>query len=108
LYGIPEEEVGPGVRVGMSGEFDAYSLPEMRGTLDKACASGKPVVVDPSGVTFPDLQSARELVVRAVMQARLTFENLSRAVLASVGALGMDTGSRIHVGQEDPPIFSEA
>ena len=108
MYGIQAEESGPGVRVGMRGEFDAYSLPGMRGTLDRACASGKPVVVDLSGVTFLDLQSARELVVRAVMQARLSFENPSRAVLASVGALGINTGSRIRAGQEDPPVFSEA
>jgi anti-anti-sigma regulatory factor len=93
----------------MRGEFDAYSLPGMRGTLDRACASGKPVVVDLSGVTFLDLQSARELVVTAVMQAHLLrFENPSRAVLASVGALGINTGSRIRAGQEDPPVFSEA
>lgn len=109
MYGIEAEESGPGVTVGMSGEFDAYSLPTMRGTLDRACASGKPVAVDLSGVTFLDLQSARELVVRAVMQARLlAFENPSRAVLASVRALGVEGGLHLPAGSEDPPVFSEA
>jgi STAS domain len=109
LYGIQTGNSGPGITVGMSGEFDAYSLPEMRGTLDRACASGEPVCVDLSGVTFLDLQSARELVVRACMMARmLDFENPSRAVLASVRALGVEGGSRIPTGSEDPPVFSEA
>jgi len=109
LYGIQAEESGPGVRVRMRGEFDAFSLPEMRETLDRVCASGGPVVVDLSGITFLDLQSTRELVVRAVMQPHfLHFENPSSGVLASVGALGMDVTSHTHAGQEDPPVCSEA
>lgn len=109
MYGIHAEESGPGVRVGMRGEFDVFSLPEMRGTLDGACASGKPVVVDLSGVTFLDLQSTREIVVRAMMQSHLLhFENPSRGVLASVRALGTDAPSRIRTGREDFPVFSEA
>jgi hypothetical protein len=93
----------------MRGEFDAFSLPEMRETLDGACASGGPVVVDLSGVTFLDLRSARELLVRVVMQPHLLrFENPSRGVLASVGALGIKAPSLTRAGQEDPPVFSEA
>ncbi len=109
MHGIQAEDVGPGVTVGMRGEFDAYTLPDMRGTLDRACALGKPVVVDLSGVTFLDLRSARELVVRSVVQAhQLVLENPSPAVVASVRALGMDGGSRIRTSREEPPVFSEA
>jgi anti-anti-sigma regulatory factor len=109
LHGIQAEESGAGVKVSMRGEFDAYSLPDMRRTLDLACAFGKPVVVDLSGVTFLDLRSARELVVRSVIQAhQLDFENPSPGVLASVRALGMDDGSRLRTGREEPTVFSEA
>ena len=109
MHGIQAEDFGPGVTVGMSGEFDAYSLPDMRRTLDLACAFGKPVVVDLSGVTFLDLLSARELVVRSVIQAhQLVFENPSPGVLASVRALGVDGGPRLRTGREEPPVFSEA
>ena len=109
MHGIQAEDFGPGVTVGMRGEFDAYSLPDMRRTLDRACAHGKPVVVDLAGVTFLDLRSARELVVRSVILARrLSLENPSTGVLASVRALGMDGGSRLRTGREEPPVFSEA
>ncbi len=109
MHGIQAEDFGAGVTVGMRGEFDAYSLPDLRETLDHVCAFGKPVVVDLSGVTFLDLQSARELVVRSLIQAhQLAFENPSSGVLASIRALGIDGRSRIHTGREEPPVFSEA
>ena len=109
MHGIQAEDFGAGVTMGMRGEFDAYSLPDLRETLDHVCAFGKPVVVDLSGVTFLDLQSARELVVRSVIQAhQLAFENPSSGVLASIRALGIDGRSRIHTGREEPPVFSEA
>lgn len=93
----------------MRGEFDAYSLPDLRETLDHVCAFGKPVVVDLSGVTFLDVQSTRELVVRSVIQAhQLAFENPSSGVLSSIRALGMGGKSQIHTGHEEPPVFSEA
>lgn len=109
MHGIQAEDFGAGVTVRMRGEFDAYSLPDLRETLDHVCAFGKPVVVDLSGVTFLDLQSTRELVVRSVIQAhQLVFENPSSGVLASIHALGVDGKSHIHTGQEDPPVLSEA
>jgi anti-anti-sigma regulatory factor len=109
LHGIQAEEFGAGIKVSMRGEFDVYSLPDVRRTLDRACAFGKPVVVDLSGVTFLDLRSARELVVRSVIQAhQLAFENPSPGVLASVRALGMDDGSRLRTGREEPTVLSEA
>ncbi len=108
MHGIQAEDFGAGVSVGMRGEFDAYSLPDLRETLDHVCAFGKPVVVDLSGVTFLDLQSARELMVRSLIQAhQLAFENPSSGVLASIRALGIDGNSHIRTGREEPPVFSE-
>jgi anti-anti-sigma regulatory factor len=109
LHGIEAVDHGAGVKVGMRGEFDAYSLPDLREALDHVCAFGKPVVVDLSEVTFLDLQSARELVVRSLIQAHhLAFENPSFGVLASVQALGINGRTPIHSGHEEPPVFSEA
>lgn len=109
MHGIQAVDHGAGVSIGMRGEFDAYSLPDLRETLDRVCAFGKPVVVDLSGVTFLDLQSARELVVRSLIQAhQLAFENPSSGVLASIRALGIDHQPRIYGGREEPPVFSEA
>ena len=108
MHGIQAEDSGAGVTVGMRGEFDAYSFPDLRETLDHVSAFGKPVVVDLSGVTFLDLQSARELVVRSVIQAhQLAFENPSSGVLASIRALGLDGKSYVHTGREDPQVVSE-
>ena len=109
MHGIEAVDHGAGVKVGMRGEFDAYSLPDVREALDHTCAFGKPVVVDLSEVTFLDLQSARELVVRSLIQAhRLAFENPSSGVLASIRALGIDGRTRIHSGHGEPPVFSDA
>jgi anti-anti-sigma regulatory factor len=109
LHGIQAEDFGAGVTVGMRGEFDAYSLPDLRETLDHVCAFGKPVVVDLSCVTFLDLQSARELVVRSIIQAhQLVFENPSSSALASFRVLGVDGRPHIYAGQEGPPVLSEA
>ena len=109
MHGIQAEDFGPGVTVGMRGEFDAYSLPDLREALDHVCAFGKPVMVDLSGVTFLDLQSARELVVRSLFQAHhVAFENPSSGVLASLWALGIDGRARVRSGHEEPPVFSEA
>ena len=109
MHGIQAVDYGAWVTIGMRGEFDAYSLPDLRETLDRVCAFGKPVVVDLSGVTVLDLRAARELVVRSLIQAhQLAFENPSSGVLASILALGIDHHARIHTGREEPPVFSEA
>ena len=95
----------------MWGEFDASSLPSLREALDGASASGGPAAVDLSGITFLDLQSARELVVRSLIQAhQLVFENPSPGVLASVRALGLEDRTRAwnDPDREEPPVFSEA
>ena len=109
MHGIQAVDHGARVSTDMRGEFDAYSLPDLRETLDRVCAFGKPVVVDLSGVTFLDLQSTRELVVRSLIQAhQLAFENPSSSVLASMRALNIDYRALIYGGREEPPVFSEA
>ncbi len=95
----------------MWGEFDVSSLPSLREAFDEASASGGPAVVDLSGITFLDLQSARELVVRSLIQAhQLVFEKPSPDVLASIRALGLEDRTRAwnDLDREEPPVFSEA
>ena len=93
MYGIGVEESRAGIAVKMSGEFDVFSWPALRAALDDASSSGRPATVDLSRVTFLDLQSARELVVRSLIQAhQLSFENPSPNVLASIRARGIKDG----------------
>ena len=111
MFGIRVQEGGAGVTVGMWGEFDLCSLPRLREALDDATAFGGPAVVDLSEITFLDLQSARELVVRSLIQThQLIFQNPSPNVLASIRALGMEDRTRSWSGpdREEPPVFSEA
>lgn len=101
--------MGTEARVGMLGEFDACSLPQLRKSLDDAFASGRPVVVELSGVTFLDVDSTLELVMRSLIQGRLlSFVDPSSCVLASVRALGMPGSAGIRPGHEEPPILSES
>ena len=110
MFGIQVEESGPKTEVGMWGEFDAFSLPALREVLDEVCAFGGPTVVDLSGITFLDLQSARELVVRSLIQThQLIFQNPSPNVIASVRALGMKEDIRVWNGPDrGEQVFSEA
>ena len=111
MFGIRVEENGSGTTVGMWGEFDAFSLPSLREALDGASAFGGPAVVDLSGITFLDLQSARELVVRSLIQAhQLVFRNPSPGVLASIRALGLEASTHAwgDPDREEPQVFSEA
>jgi anti-anti-sigma regulatory factor len=111
LFGIRLQEGGAGVTVGMWGEFDVSSWPRLREALDDASAFDGPAVVDLSRITFLDLQSTRELVVRSLIQAhQLVFRNPSPGVLASVRALGMQHETRVWHGpdREEPPVFSDA
>lgn len=108
MHGIEVEGPGPATTVGAWGEFDAFSLPVLRRALDEACGRGVPVVVDLSGITFLDLQSARELAVRAMIQGhQLSFENPPACVLASFRALGLD-GPRNGPNHREPQVFSGA
>ena len=66
-------------------------------------------MVDLSGITFLDIQSARELVVRSLIQAhQLVFKDPSPGVLVSVRALGLDHAPSLESGREEPQVFSGA
>ena len=111
LYGIEVRESGGEILVELWGEFDLFSLADLRRTLNKVLDLQKKTLVNLSGITFLDLTSARELAVRAQVYARhLTFRYPSPQVMASVEASGLGAWIRFHPGpdREEPQIFSEA
>ena len=110
MYGIELRESSAETVVGLWGEFDAFSLDDLRGALSEVPAGRGPTLVDLSGVTFMDLQSARELAVRSLLYAqRLSFGNPSAEVLASIRALGLEGWFRLRpdAGRDESPVFSE-
>ncbi len=77
--------------VELRGELDLCSGEELRETLSGVASLRRPTVVDLSGVTFLDVQSARELAVRSQLYAHhLTLRNPSWQVLASVRACKLE------------------
>ncbi len=110
MYGIELRETGTGMTVELWGEFDLFSLRDLRGALSEVSTLRRPTLVDLSGITFLDLQSAREFAFRSLLYARhLSFANPSAEALASIKALGLE--GWIHLSPNayhgDPPIFSE-
>jgi anti-anti-sigma regulatory factor len=90
LYGIEVRESGGGVTVFLRGEFDLFSLGELSETLSGVAALRCRTLLDLSGVTFLDLQAAREIAVRSELYAHhLTLRNLSPQATASVEAFGL-------------------
>ncbi len=111
LYGIEVRESGAGVLVELWGEFDLFSLSDLRGKLNAALDLHRTTLVDLSGITFLDLVSARELAVRSQLYAHhLTLRNPSSQVRASLEAFGLWSWIPFHpgAGQEEPPVVSEA
>ena len=111
VYGIEVRESGVGVSVELWGEFDLFSLGDLRRTLNAVLDPRKKTLVNLSGITFLDLASARELAVRAQVYAHhLILHNPSPQVTASVEAFGLGNWIRFHPGadREEPPVFSEA
>jgi len=111
LYGIEVREHGAVTMVELRGELDLYSLGELRENLNRALGPRRSVLVDLSGITFLDLECARELAVRSQLDAdRLTLRNPSPHVQASVEAFGMEGWIRLYPGadREEPPVVSEA
>ncbi len=110
MYGIELRESGTGILVELWGEFDVFSLRHLREALDEVSTLRRPTLVDLSGITFLDLQSAREFAVRSLLYARdLSFGNPSPEALASIKALGLEGWVRIepYAGHDGPPVFSE-
>ena len=108
LYGIEVRESGAGMTVELRGEWDLSSLGDLRETLNGVLDPGRSTIVDLSGITFLDLESARELAVRAQLYAhRLTLRNPSTWVMASLEAFGLGTWIPFHRDHEEPPLVSE-
>ncbi len=110
MYGIEVRESGTGMTVELWGELDLFSLGDLRKTLNGVLTLRRPTLVDLSGITFLDLESARELAVRAQLYAsHLSLHNPSPQVAASVEAFGLGSWMRFYFSadREEPPIFSE-
>jgi anti-anti-sigma regulatory factor len=94
LYGIEVREYVAVTMVELRGELDLFSLDDLRKTLNRVLDSMKPTLVDLSGITFLDLESARELAVRSQLYARrLTLRNPSPQVEASIGGDPRSSGT---------------
>jgi anti-anti-sigma factor len=105
LYGIEVRESDASVLVELWGEFDLFSLSNLRKTLNGVLNLRRPALVDLSGITFLDLTSARELAVRAQLYAhQLTLHSPSPQVTASVEAFGLANWVRFCSGpdREEP------
>lgn len=111
LYGIEVREYGSVTLVELWGEFDLFALHDLRETLNRTLDSIKPALVDLSGITFLDLDSARELAVRSELYARhLVLRNPSLQVSASIEAFGLGEWINLHPNSDraEPPLISEA
>jgi anti-anti-sigma regulatory factor len=109
LYGIEVRESGVGLVVELWGEFDIFCIAELKRMLIEVSSRRRPTLVDLSGISFLDLQSARELAVRSLLYARhLTFRNPSPQVMATVGALGLEGWLNLlpDTGRGEPQVFS--
>ena len=81
-----------GVLVELRGEFDQHNLEDLRETLNGVLALRRPTLMDLSGVTFLDIGTSRELVIRSRLYGHhLILHNLSWQVRASMAACGFET-----------------
>jgi anti-anti-sigma factor len=111
LYGIEVREYVAVTMVELRGELDLFSMADLRETMNRVLSLSRPALVDLSGITFLDLHSARELVLRYQLHAdHLTLSNPSRWVSASIEAFGLGSWIHFHPGadREEPPVISEA
>jgi anti-anti-sigma regulatory factor len=110
LYGIELRESGTGMVVELCGEFDIFSLRDLREALNEVSTLRRLTLVDLSGVAFLDLQSVREFAVRSLLYpGQFSFGNLSPEALTSIKALGLEGWVRIepYSGCNGPPDVSE-
>ncbi len=103
-------ESGGGVTVSLRGEFDLFSLRDLSETLGGVAALRRQTILDLSGVTFLDLQAAREIAVRSELYAHhLTLRNLSPQARASVKAFGLQNWfAPPPDGDREEPVLSGA
>ena len=111
MYGIEVREYDVVTMVEVRGELDLFTLGDLKKTLNRVMGSMRPALLDLSGITFLDIESARELALRCQLYAnRLTLRNPSPQVMASVAAvrLGEWIHFRFDADREEPPVTSEA
>ena len=109
MYGIEVREYVAVTMVELRGELDLFSLADLRETLKRVLGLSRPAIVDLSGITFLDLHSARELVLRYQLHSdHLTLSNPSCWVSASIEAFELGAWITFHPGADrnDPQIFS--
>jgi anti-anti-sigma regulatory factor len=110
LYGIEVRQSGAGILVELWGEFDLFSLTELREALNSVTSLRRPTLVDLSGITFLDPLSARELAIRSQLYSHyLIFANPSFEVTTSARAFGLEGWACLHGGggRRESPIISE-
>jgi anti-anti-sigma regulatory factor len=95
--------------VELRGEWDLSSLNYLRETLGSVLDAGRSAIVDLSGITFLDLNSARELAVHSQLYA-LYLRDPSPQVTASLDAFGLRGWFHFYpsTDREEPPLVSEA
>lgn len=97
------------MRAELWGEFDLFCIEELKRTLSDVSACRGPVLIDLSGITFLDLQSARELAVHPLLCTRRpTFLDPSPQVTATMRALGFEDWPTIPPAtlRDEPQVFS--
>ena len=110
MYGIEVRQSGAGILVELWGEFDLFSLANLREALNGVASLRRPTLVDLSGITFLDLLSARELAIRSQLYSHfLTFGNPSPEVTASTRAFGLEGWVLLQAegDHREPPVISE-
>jgi len=109
LYTIEVRESGAGTTVELRGEWDLSSLSDLRETLGSVLDLGRSAIVDLSGITFLDLESARELAVHSQLYA-LSLRDPSPQVTASLEAFRLEDWFRFRSDgdREEPTAVSEA
>ena len=111
MYGIEVRQSGASTAVELWGEWDLFSLDDLRTTLNSVLSLRRETILDLSGITFLDLLSARELAIRAQLYAhRLILSNPSLQVKASLEAFGLQDWFRFRSDgdRKEPPVVSEA
>ncbi|MBV9454970.1 MAG: hypothetical protein JOZ19_12775 [Rubrobacter sp.] len=94
--GVREWDEG-GVLVELRGEFDRHNLEDLQETLNDVVALKRPTLVELSEVTFLDIETSRELVIRTLLYVhRLTLRNPSWQVRASIVACGFEARVVFH------------
>lgn len=109
LFGIEVRESGAGLQVELWGEFDLFCIEELKKMFSDVSSCRGPILVDLSGITFLDLQSAREIAVRSLLYSHhLTFLGPSPQVMATMGTLGLQGWLSVEpgAGLDEARIFS--